>query len=108
VTFLPVVILVLLFGGLVLLNRRGKTRTDTQTAQRTSRLRLGTDVMTTSGLYATVVSVDMEEQTAMLSIAPGVEVKWTIAALREVDEVPKEYREPLGEVPDDPDTDASN
>jgi preprotein translocase subunit YajC len=104
VTFLPVVILVVLFGGLLLLNRRGKARTETQTAQRTSRLRLGTDVMTTSGLYATVVSVDMQEQTAILSIAPGVEVKWTIAALREVDEVAPQYREPLGELPDDPDT----
>ena len=104
-TFLPVVIIALLVGGLVLLNRRGRVRTDTQTAQRTSRLRLGTDVMTTSGLYGTVVSVDVDEQTAMLSIAPGVEVKWTIAALREVDEVPREYREPLGEHPKDPDID---
>jgi preprotein translocase subunit YajC len=108
VTFLPFVILVVLVGGLLLLNRRGKLRTETQTAQRTSRLQLGTNVMTTSGLYATVVSVDTDEQAAILSIAPGVEVKWTIAALREVDEVPKEYREPLGELPDDPDDDPTH
>jgi preprotein translocase subunit YajC len=54
----------------------------------------GSEVMTTSGLYGTVVSVN-PDGTVLLSIAPGVEVRWTIAALREVDELPAQYREPI-------------
>ena len=40
--------------------------------------------MTTSGLYGTVVARN-DDETVTLSIAPGVEVKWAFAALRDVD-----------------------
>ena len=52
--------------------------------------------MTTSGLYGTVVSVDHEDDSVRLAIAPGVEVKWTIAALRSVTELPPKYRDAIG------------
>jgi hypothetical protein len=50
--------------------------------------------MTTSGLYGTVVSVN-SDGSVLLSIAPGVEVRWTLAALREVGELPDQYRGPI-------------
>ncbi len=49
--------------------------------------------MTTSGLYGTVVAVNRDDDSVLLSIAPGVEVKWTIAALRSVTELPPRYRD---------------
>ena len=52
---------------------------------------VGSEVMTTSGLYGTVVAVG-EDDTVTLSIAPGVEVKWAFAALRDVASLPAQYR----------------
>ena len=96
---LPLLLLALLLVVMIMFSRRNKMRMAAADAQRRERITTGTDVMTTSGLYATVVSVN-PDGTALLSIAPGVEVRWTIAALREVDELPEQYREPLaGEQP---------
>lgn len=89
---LPLVILLALFIGLILFNRRNRERSARADATRRATLRPGSEVMTTSGLYATVVSVDTVTDTTMLSIAPGVEVKWAIAALRQVEELPSQYR----------------
>ncbi|MDQ1731496.1 MAG: preprotein translocase subunit YajC [Pseudonocardiales bacterium] len=93
---LPLIILAALFVGLILFNRRNRERAAQAAVSRRDRLRAGSEVMTTSGLYATVVAVDTAEDTAVLSIAPGVEVKWTVAALREVAELPAQYREGSG------------
>jgi preprotein translocase subunit YajC len=92
---LPLVIIVALFAGLLLLNRRNKARTAVADEARKHKMHPGTEVMTTSGLYATVVSIDAEQGTALLSIArsgPAIEVKWSLAALREVTELPRQYR----------------
>ena len=102
---LPLLLLALLLVVMIMFSRRNKMRMAAADAQRRERITTGTDVMTTSGLYATVVSVN-PDGTALLSIAPGVEVRWSIAALREVSELPEQYREPIagtaeqpGEVP---------
>jgi preprotein translocase subunit YajC len=88
---LPLVIIVILFGGLLLLNRRTRERAARQDANRRTRLRPGSQVMTTSGLYATVVALNQDDDSALLSIAPGVEVKWSTTALREMTDLPKRY-----------------
>jgi preprotein translocase subunit YajC len=93
---LPLLILAALFVGLILFNRRNRERAAQAAVSRRDRLRAGSEVMTTSGLYATVVEVNAAEDTALLSIAPGVEVRWTVAALREVAELPDQYREGSG------------
>jgi preprotein translocase subunit YajC len=49
--------------------------------------------MTTSGLYGTVVAVN-DDETAILAIAPGVEVRWAMAALRDPASLPTAYRKP--------------
>src|SRR5215218_2577152 len=79
---------------MIMFSRRNKQRMATADRLRRERITAGADVMTTSGLYGTVVSVN-EDSTVLLSIAPGVEVRWQIAALREVSELPEQYREPI-------------
>lgn len=97
---LPLVILALLFVGLIMFNRRNRERAARADLSRRENMRPGLEVMTTSGLYGTVVSVNEEENSVLLSIAPGVEVRWTIAALREIQELPAQYREAVpGENP---------
>lgn len=89
---LPIAILAVLFIGLIAFNRRNRDRASRADAARRKQLRPGAEVMTTSGLYGTVVSVDLTDDTVELAIAPAVNVKWTIAALREVTELPQQYR----------------
>jgi len=79
------------FIGVILFPRRNKARAAAVDAERRERMQPGSEVMTTSGLYGTVVSVN-PEGTAVVSIAQGVEVKWALAALREVAELPDQYR----------------
>ena len=98
----PLLLLTVLLIAMMLFSRRNKQRAAAADSLRRQRITAGTDVMTTSGLYGTVVSVN-DDGTVLLSIAPGVEVRWTIAALREVSELPEQYREPIagsGEQPD--------
>ena len=106
---LPLLLLALLLVVMIMFSRRNKQRMAEADARRRERIGTGTDVMTTSGLYGTVVSVN-PDGTALLSIAPGVEVRWSIAALRELSELPDQYREPIagtaeqpGQVPEAPD-----
>jgi preprotein translocase subunit YajC len=91
---LPLLLLAALLVAMMLISRRNKQRLAAADSLRRERITTGSDVMTTSGLYGTVVSVN-PDGTVLLSIAPGVEVRWTIAALREVDELPAQYREPI-------------
>jgi len=91
---LPLIVLAALLVGMVAFSRRNKQRAAAADAARRERIGAGTEVMTTSGLYATVVSVN-DDGSALLSVAPGVEVRWTVAALREVNELPDQYRTPI-------------
>lgn len=93
---LPLLILAALLVAMTLFSRRNKQRAALADSRRRERITTGTDVMTTSGLYATVVSVN-PDGSVLLSIAPGVEVRWSLAALREVGELPDQYRGPIAE-----------
>jgi len=86
----------LLLAGMIAFTRRNRTRAAVADQQRRQNLAPGSEVMTTSGLYGTVVSVNSDDDSVLLSIAPGVEVKWTIAALRIVGELPPRYRDAIG------------
>ncbi|UQX86802.1 preprotein translocase subunit YajC [Jatrophihabitans telluris] len=92
----PLIIIALIFVGLIAFNRRNRDRAARADATRRDSLHPGAEVMTTSGLYGTVVSVNPEDDTALLSIARGVEVKWAIAALRQAQELPGQYRPGVG------------
>ena len=85
------IVLVLLFG-LLLISLRNRRRQAAQEVVRASQIGVGTEVMTTSGLYGTVVAKH-DDDTVQLSIAPGVEVKWALAALRDASSLPDRYRQ---------------
>lgn len=72
-------------------------------SERISQIGFGDDVMTTSGLYGTVVGRNDEDGTVQLAIAPGVEVKWALAALRDAKSLPDRYRKPLAGADDEAD-----
>jgi preprotein translocase subunit YajC len=104
------VVLVVLFALLFV----GQTRRRRQMAEemvRLDQIGFGDEVMTTSGLYATVVGRN-DDGTVQLAIAPGVEVKWALAALRDPKSLSERYRQgfsqPVGDdEPDDPDRPAT-
>lgn len=87
----PFLILALLLVGMVSFSRRNKARAAAADSARRAALVPGAEVMTTSGLYGTVVAVNTDDS-VLMSIAPGVEVKWTAAALREIRELPPQYQ----------------
>jgi preprotein translocase subunit YajC len=65
---------------------RGQQRRTQEAAQLAAQLRVGQDVITTSGLYGTVASLD--ETTVLLLVAPGVEVRFdrrAVARVRDLD-----------------------
>ena len=91
---LPLIVLAILLVAMLLFTRRNRERSAAQQAKLRERITFGTQVMTTSGLYGTVTSLNGDD-TVQLSIAPGVEVKWAIAALRDVESLPNQYRESI-------------
>jgi preprotein translocase subunit YajC len=96
----PYVIIVVLLAGMLLLSFRNRRRQAAEEMVRTSRIAAGTQVMTTSGLYGTVVARN-DDGTVQLSVAPGIEVKWAAAALRDATSLSQSYRRALDEASDD-------
>lgn len=95
-TALPYIVMLLVLGGLLVFSTRNRRRQVAQQMVRLHLLRPGDEVMTTSGLYGTVVRRN-DDETVVLAIAPGVEVKWALAALRDVESLPERYTKGLGE-----------
>lgn len=94
-TALPYLIMLLVLGGLLVFSTRNRRRQVAEEMVRLQLLRPGDEVMTTSGLYGTVVRRN-DDDTVLLAIAPGVEVKWALAALRDVESLPDRYRQEAG------------
>ncbi|MCW2495368.1 preprotein translocase subunit YajC [Jatrophihabitans sp.] len=88
---LPLIVIVVLLVAYIGYSLRNRRRLIAEEMVRTSRIDVGTEVMTTSGLYGTVVQLH-DDGTVVLSIAPGVEVKWALAALRDADSLADTYR----------------
>lgn len=85
---IPLVVIVALFAFGI----RNKRRVADQQRSQEENLTFGTEVMTTSGLYGTIVGRN-EDGSVQLAIAPGVVVKWAAAALRDVKSLPTQYRQ---------------
>lgn len=99
--YLSLLIPLLLIVGLFVFSARARRRQAATEATRTERITVGTEVMTTSGLHGTVLAKNADG-TALLSIAPGVEVRWEIAALRDIASLPDRYhRRVAGSAPSD-------
>lgn len=87
-SFIPLLVLVAAFVLLWLFSNRAKQKRAGQEATRRAAMTVGTPVMTTSGLHATIVGFDPANDggmadTAVIAVAPNVEVTWALAALRE-------------------------
>jgi preprotein translocase subunit YajC len=91
VSYLPYLVILVLLGGLLMISMRNRRRQVAEEMVRVSRIGVGTEVMTTSGLYGTVVTRH-DDGTVLLAIAPGVEVRWAAAALRDAESLADTYR----------------
>jgi preprotein translocase subunit YajC len=78
---LPMLLLFGLLGAMMYFMSRRQRRAVQQQQQLQNSLNVGDRVMTTSGMYGTIVATD--DTTIDLEIAPGVETTWLRAAVRE-------------------------
>lgn len=92
----PYLVVFVLLGALLLVSVRNRKRAMADQVERAERIGVGTEVMTTSGLYGTVVAKH-DDGTVLLSIAPGVEVKWAAAALRDAPSLAEGYRRAIAD-----------
>jgi preprotein translocase subunit YajC len=88
---LPYLVVILALAGFLAVATRARRRQGERVAEQAKQIAVGSEVMTTSGLYGTVVARN-DDETALLAIAPGVEVKWALAALRDVASLPQRYQ----------------
>lgn len=79
---LPMLLLFGLLGLMMYFMSRRQRKAMQQQQELQSSLTVGDRVMTTSGLYATVIDTS-DDATIELEIAPGVETTWLRAAVRE-------------------------
>lgn len=90
-SLITLIIFVAVIVGLLAFSARARRRQAQVQLDRAEKIGVGTEVMTTSGLYGTVVARN-DDDSVLLSIAPGVEVRWALAALRDLESLPREYR----------------
>ncbi|MET8142301.1 preprotein translocase subunit YajC [Sphaerisporangium sp. NPDC005288] len=76
---MPLILLVVVFYFLLIRPQRKRAQ---EQAQMQSSVTPGTRVMTTTGLFGTVIAV--EDDDVILEVAPGVETRWTKAAIGRV------------------------
>ncbi|MEV0997930.1 preprotein translocase subunit YajC [Nonomuraea sp. NPDC050202] len=78
-SILPLILLVVVFYFLLIRPQRKRQQ---EAIQMQNSLTPGTRVMTTTGLFGTVVTVDNED--VVLEVAPGIETRWVKAAIGRV------------------------
>ncbi|GGT23271.1 preprotein translocase subunit YajC [Nonomuraea spiralis] len=78
-SILPLILLVVVFYFLLIRPQRKRQQ---EAQQMQNSLTPGARVMTTTGLFATVVAVENED--VVLEVAPGIETRWVKAAIGRV------------------------
>ncbi|MEV4581169.1 preprotein translocase subunit YajC [Nonomuraea jabiensis] len=78
-SILPLILLVVVFYFLLIRPQRKRQQ---EAIQMQNSLAPGARVMTTTGLFGTVVAVDNDD--VILEIAPGIETRWVKAAIGRV------------------------
>ncbi|MEO3870205.1 preprotein translocase subunit YajC [Nonomuraea sp. B12E4] len=78
-SILPLILLVVVFYFLLIRPQRKRQQ---EAVQMQNSLTPGARVMTTTGLFGTVVAVDNED--VILEVAPGIETRWVKAAIGRV------------------------
>jgi preprotein translocase subunit YajC len=79
---IPLLLMFGLLGVMMYFMTRRQRRAQEQQQQLQNSLGVGDRVMTTSGLYGTIIDSD-DTTTVTIEIAPGVETEWLRAAVRE-------------------------
>ncbi|NUT39094.1 MAG: preprotein translocase subunit YajC [Thermoactinospora sp.] len=77
-----IIMLVLMVVAFYFLLIRPQKKRQQEAVKMQNSLAPGTRIMTTTGLFATVVAIDHED--VVLEIAPGVETRWVKAAIGRV------------------------
>ncbi|GAA4065669.1 preprotein translocase subunit YajC [Nonomuraea soli] len=77
-----IIMLVLMVVAFYFLLIRPQKKRQQEAVKMQNSLAPGTRIMTTTGLFATVVAIDHED--VILEIAPGVETRWVKAAIGRV------------------------
>lgn len=97
-TFLPLILIVLV--GYFLLIRPARMR-QRRAMENRAAIEPGVEVTTTAGLLATVISVNEEDDTVTLEIAPGVQARFVKGAIARVNTPfePETVPEPETEAP---------
>lgn len=78
-SIVPLILLVVVFYFLLIRPQRKRQQ---EAVQMQNSLTPGARVMTTTGLFGTVVAVDNED--VILEVAPGIETRWVKAAIGRV------------------------
>lgn len=78
-SLIMIALMVVVFYFLLIRPQRKRQQ---EQAQMQNSLTSGTRIMTTTGLFATVVAIDADD--VILEIAPGVETRWIKAAIGRV------------------------
>lgn len=94
VTLLPIIVIGLVFYFLLF---RPQRRRQQQAAQMQRQVQPGQRVMTTAGMFATVVAV--EDNEVVLEVAPGVEARFVKQAIGQV--VPDDVEDDVDDEADD-------
>jgi len=81
-SLLPLLLLAVAFVVLIVLPMRTRNRQLQATRQLQAGLTVGTEVMTTSGLFGRIAG--LTEDSVELEVSPGVTVRWARAAIAEV------------------------
>ena len=79
---IPLLLMFGLLGVLMYFMTRRQRKAQQQQADLQNSLGVGDRVMTTSGLYGTIIDAD-DATTVTIEIAPGIETEWLRAAVRE-------------------------
>ena len=95
-TFLPLILIVLV--GYFLLIRPARMR-QRKAMENRAAIEPGVEVTTTAGLLATVTSVNEEDDTITLEIAPGVQARFVKGAIARVNTPPEPETVPEPELP---------
>ena len=83
-SFLPLLFIILIFGAMYFLFIRPQQRRNRELQAMQSRLGLGDEVMTGSGMYGTVTEIDEANGTVDIEISPEVVVTFARGAIARV------------------------
>jgi preprotein translocase subunit YajC len=94
-SFMPILMIVLLFGVMYFMMIRPQQRRRREAEQMQRTLGPGAEVVTIGGLYGTIVESD--DETVILEVAPGVHTRYARPAIARVVSKPDHIDEAEGE-----------